>query len=91
MKSLRENLIKLIINGISYSVIFTLILKNLIDRDFTDTYKREIIKYTAFYDKRAAIGSKPSIHFEAWIARLMLIIYKSKHAKSLSKNKIKQN
>jgi hypothetical protein len=88
VKKVREPMMKLIINGIPLPLIFSLILRNLMNRNFLETFKRRMIFYTAFYEKRSAIGSKSILHLEAYICRVMFFIAKSKSAdKVLSKNK----
>ena len=60
-------------------MILKIILKNLIvEKEFKEDTKREILYWVAFYDKRSNQGSKAFMHLEALYARLMLIIYKDK-------------
>ncbi len=81
MKEIREPTYDLITKCIPPTLILTIILRNLLSREFSDKTKKDIIKWIAFYDKRVSIGAKPFIHLEALYARLMLLIYTEKASK----------
>ena len=73
LKLIRGFIMNLLVNGISGDVIILNIAKEMIKLQNNESKKREIIKWSAFYDNRTQNGSKDLFHIEALIAKLMYI------------------
>lgn len=74
---LREKLYNIINSCIPYEEFFSLLVKNLItERNYQESTNKNIIVNAAFYCKRCLNGSKYIVHIEAYLARLMLLIFK---------------
>ncbi len=74
LKSLREPLLKLLVNGVPADIIILNLVKELCVKIKSDEVKRQIIHWSSFYDNRVQNGSKSLFHLEALFARIMLII-----------------
>lgn len=74
LKSLREPILKLLVNGVPADIIILHLVKELCSKIKSDDIKRQIIYWSSFYDNRAQNGSKSLFHLEALFARVMLII-----------------
>ena len=74
LKSLRDPLIKLLVNGVQVDMIILNIVKEISTKIKNNEVMRQIIDWASFYDNRAQNGSKSIFHLEALFARIMLII-----------------
>jgi replication factor C subunit 3/5 len=74
LKSLRESVLKLLINGVPCDIIIINIVKEICSQSKNEAIKREIIYWASFYDNRAQNGTKSLFHLEAMFARFMLVI-----------------
>jgi replication factor C subunit 3/5 len=81
LKALRENLLKLLVNGVPADLIIVIMSKELCKVLKDENVQREIVKWASFYDSRAQNGSKALFHLEALIARFMFIIAESRQQK----------
>ncbi len=74
---MREKIYNLLNSCIAFDEIFSLLVKFLItERNYQEMTKRNIIINAAFYCKRCLTGSKYIVHIEAFLAKLMLMIFK---------------
>lgn len=74
LKRLRQNILKLIVNGIESEGIILGVTKEMLKIEKNELKQKEIIRWGAIFDERAQNGTKAIFHIEALIARIMLIL-----------------
>ena len=82
IKKVRELFYILFITNIEFTIIIRKIMIKLLEKDFDLEIKSNIVEITSIFELRISQGTRYIIHLEAYIIRIIYLLYKHSEKKN---------